>query len=169
MNELEKRTLQKTLELLTQRLLVMLSQLERYSKPNLLFYNHCKGQLGNKVAKVEKELGCAEAVNNIVRSFTGDYVGGGASSYLFYKAIKKDDRFIQVSKPVAGDIVISPTGYAKYRRIKNGHLGVVSDGEKIMSNNSKTGLWDEHISMSLWKYRYGRVGGYPILYFRLLT
>lgn len=158
----------KILELATQQLLLIAQDLKRKTQPNLLFWNRAKSYLGKDIAPLEDEYGCMEAVNSLVRGFTGKSIGGGLSTYLGYRNLKVDKRFIQVRTPALGDIVISPSGYGN-GVIKNGHIGVISDGGKIMSNNSKDGLWSEHLTLSKWNWKYKRVGGFPIFYYRLIS
>ena len=76
-----------------------------------------------------------------------------------YRSLLTDKRFKRVNTPEKGDIIISPTDYGQ----GYGHTGIVSDGGKIMSNNSKTFLWDEHLSIGEWWLKYKT---FPIALFR---
>lgn len=134
------------------------------------FYTIAKRYIGMDAAPQENEYGCAEAVNTICISAFRDVVGGDISSYRMYLAIQNNKKFIKVNSPKRGDIIISPTGFAKRQtKISNGHVGIISDNGKIMSNDSKTGLWLENYSLWSWKQRYGTVGRYPVYYYRRLT
>lgn len=84
---------------------------------------------------------CAVAVNNIVYRAFGDYAGGDISTYRMWKSIRNNRKFLQVYKPLPGDIILSPTIGKNI-----GHVGVVGYGNRIYSNNSKTGLFDYHIT-----------------------
>lgn len=119
--------------------------------------------IGKDVAPIHDELACAESVNNIVQRATGEPIGGGASTYLLYHALKKGHK--QILKPKAGDIIISPTGYG--RRGTHGHVGIMLDNKQIMSNNSKTGLWEQNYTTQKWFENYKIGKGYPIYYYRL--
>lgn len=132
-------------------------------------YKTAKSNLGKDVAPLENEYGCAEAVNNIVHYAFGDYAGGDLSTYRMFHAIRVNKKFIKVSKPIRGDIILSPTGYGAAEIISNGHVGIVSDDSKIMSNTSTNGLWLENYTLDSWKQRYKEKGRYPIYYFRRLT
>lgn len=134
------------------------------------FYNMAKWHIKQDVAPTQNEYGCAEAVNYVCIKAFNDVVGGDISSYRMYLTLRNNKKFIKVNSPRRGDIIISPTGFARKRTvIKNGHVGIVSDNGKIMSNDSDTGLWLEKYSLWSWKQRYGTVGRYPVLYFRRLT
>ena len=111
------------------------------------------------ISEKENELGCAEAVNFLFKRATGEEIGGNVSTYKMYLVLKGNDKFRQVSEPKEGDIIISPTGYG----VGNGHVGVVSDNNKIMSNNSFTKKWDEHLTLETWKIRYS---AFPIEFYR---
>lgn len=112
------------------------------------------------------ELGCAESVNAIHRKQFGSPIGGDVSTYRLYEALKKHPHFKQTSEALPGDIVISPTGFGGKNGITNGHAGIVGENGKIMSNESKSGNFQENYTMETWRERYGKLGGYPVLFFR---
>jgi len=157
--------MKKTLDLILQQVLLIAQELKRKTKPNVGLYNCAKSQIGKDIAPTYNILACMEAVNTVIEEFTGKPIGGGASTYLGYLALKKDKRFIQVRTPMKGDLIISPSGFGQ----GHGHIGIVSEDKKIMSNNSKTGLWDEHFNLSRWEWKYKIVGKFPIYYYRLIT
>lgn len=123
--------------------------------------------LGQDVAPLNNEFGCAESVNNVVFKAFGDYAGGDVSTNRMYLSIINNKKFIQAKAPIQGDIILSPTGYGN-GAIPNGHVGIVLDGGKIASNNSKTGLFEQNFTMESWNHRYKEAGGYPVYYFRRL-
>lgn len=131
-------------------------------------YKVAKSCIGKDVAPLENEYGCAEAVNNVVHQAFGDYAGGDLSTYRMYHAIKNNRKFIEVIKPIRGDIILSPTGYGS-GKVSNGHTGIMSDNNAIMSNTSVNGLWLENYTLDSWARRYKVEGDYPIFYFRRLT
>jgi|GEM_PF-2681440 len=124
--------------------------------------------LGLDVAPLNNEFGCAEAVNNIVFEAFGDYAGGDVSTYRMYHSIKNNKKFIRVTKPLAGDIILSPTGFGN-GNLSNGHVGIVSYGYSILSNDSVTGKWMPNYTFKSWKKRYGDKGGFPICYYRRIS
>ncbi len=120
---------------------------------------------------VPDEVSCAFAVNTLHRKAFGVEIGGGASTYLLYDALRKSTSFIGVDSPLPGDIIISPTGYSRNGSngiLKSGHAGIMGINNEIMSNNSFNGLFDKHYTLSTWIDRYGTLGGYPIWFFRRL-
>lgn len=112
------------------------------------------------------ELGCAETIHDIVFKTFGDYVGGDLSTYRMFHALQANDKFVRVSSPLQGDIIISPTGYGTNKKIPNGHVGIVSDNNKVMSNSSATGTFEENYTIYSWKKRYVIDGGYPVYFYR---
>lgn len=111
------------------------------------------------------EVGCAETVNAIHKKAFGFEIGGKLSTYQMYSALQKSKYFIKVDQPLEGDIVISPTGYGN-GNLKNGHVGIKGEYDKIMSNASATGTFEENYTMKSWKERYVDKGGYPMHFFR---
>jgi hypothetical protein len=124
-----------------------------------IIYQTGKKYLGKDIALTQQELGCSEAVNYIFKQAIGKEIGGDYSTYRMYLCLKKDERFEKVASPAKGDIIISPTGFGK----GNGHVGIMSDGNKIMSNNSYTFLWDEHLDLITWKKFFA---SFPIEFYR---
>lgn len=115
------------------------------------------------------EYGCADSVNQIALRALGRPIGGGASTNLMYASLRSSLRFLKVTVPQPGDIIISPTGYGGAGGIANGHVGIVCEGGKIMSNNSNTGLWEENYTLASWRDRYWLRGGYPVLFYRVIS
>lgn len=124
------------------------------------------GQDASPLDEAPDELGCAETVNAIAKAAWGEVIGGGTSTYWLYFALKNHRKFVEVSTPLPGDIVISYTGSGGRNGVKNGHCGIVAEGGKIMSNDSRTGKFETNFTTLSWKYRYSTIGGYPIYYFR---
>ena len=124
--------------------------------------------LGLDMTVYEKELGCAETINNVVFKTFGDYAGGNLSTYRMYHSIKNNRKFIEVKQSLPGDIVLSPTGHGN-GKIKNGHVGIVSFGGKILSNDSKTGRFMPNYDFKSWNKRYKVKGGFPVLFYRRIS
>lgn len=111
------------------------------------------------------EYGCAESVSTILADlFPPFQVVTG--TYTLFMTLKGVPEFVEVSSPLAGDIVISPTGFGGRGGILNGHVGIVGQNRIIMSNNSLTGKWDIHYTLDSWRERYQVLGGYPVKFFR---
>lgn len=130
-----------------------------------LVYAFAKKCIGKDMAPIHDEYGCAEAVNNVVQQVLKYPVGGDVSTYRMYEELKKSTKFKRVDIPTRGVVVLSPTGFGS-GRIANGHVGIMSDYGKIMSNNSATALWDEHWTLDKWKKHYGEEGGFPVLFYK---
>lgn len=116
--------------------------------------------------EVDDEFACAEVVNKIHETAFGEPIGGGPSTYWLYQTLKNHRSWVLVTNPLAGDIVLSPTGYGGRNGIKNGHVGICDEDGKIMSNNSFNGHWERNYDRWSWQYRYQAIGGYPVYYFR---
>lgn len=115
------------------------------------------------------EFGCAESLNEIHRAVFGSYISkkNPLSTYWMYRDLKESLVFEEVSVPLSGDVIISPTGYGRPgSTIKNGHCGVLTDNGRILSNDSRTGKWMDTHSIDSWRLFYGARGGYPVRFFR---
>jgi hypothetical protein len=134
---------------------------------NKLYYT-AQGWLGKDASPSDEapdEYGCAETVNAIVERTFGKPIGGDVSTYRMYYAIRDNKKFVEVKKPIRGDIILSPTGYGN-GSMNNGHVGIVGLNGVVMSNSSAGGLFLEKYSVLSWKERYGDKGGYPVLFYR---
>ncbi len=134
-------------------------------------YNTAKSCLEKNLC-ADKVLGCAETVNAIFETALGSPIGGGASTHLMYLCLTRNPsigplKFIEVTDPLPGDIIISPTGYGNNAVMPNGHVGIVAK-YGILSNNSENGLLQEYYTIQTWSDRYQTKGGYPVYYFRVL-
>lgn len=113
------------------------------------------------------ELGCAETVYDILARAFPLNVGFPLviSTSKLYDALKSSSKYIKIDQPLEGDIIISPTGYGN-GGLSNGHVGIKGELDKIMSNSSFTGKFEENYTIVTWKARYTDIGGYPMFYFR---
>jgi hypothetical protein len=112
------------------------------------------------------ELGCAETVSTLI----GQVLPGFpviTGTWTLWQRLLSDDRFVLVMTPEPGDIVISPTGTGNGRM--SGHVGIVGEYGRIMSNDSRDGTFDQNYDLETWRQRYGINGGFPIHYYRLIT
>lgn len=131
-------------------------------------YDMAKSCLGKDLCgNTNIAYGCAETVNSIVEAATGQTIGGGASTYLMYQClIMQPARFQNVQSPIAGDIIISPSGYST-KGVANGHVGIVGKFG-VLSNNSTTGLLQEEYTLESWSDFFGVKEGFPIYYFHVI-
>lgn len=162
--------LQKLISFLTELLVKYKRMLKELDIPSEILYKKAKESIGRDMAPLHNIFGCAEAVNNIAFLSLRRPIGGDVSTYRMIKALKNTpSRFKPVSYREAkrGDIIISPTGYGS-GELKNGHVGIISDDWKIMSNNSYNGLWEENYTWDSWVDRYRKKGGFPVYLFQII-
>lgn len=111
------------------------------------------------------EYGCADSVSKIILNTFPGVIRGSVSTTQLYQQLKLSSGFYRVLDFRPGDIIISPTGYGN-GSIANGHVGIIGEGEEIMSNTSSTGLWTQNYTLKTWVDRYRNKGGYPLFIFR---
>lgn len=111
------------------------------------------------------ELGCAETVSTLI-NLAGYEMPFLVSTAELYTYFIHDNKWVKVTSPLAGDIVISPTGMGGQNGISHGHTGIVGSASVIMSNSSATGTFEPNYTISSWTTRYKIKGGFPIYYFR---
>ncbi len=131
-------------------------------------FAYAKTQIGRVKSGIKAPimLGCVEAVNHVFGECFGAPIDQSVGTTVIYNTLVTDKRFEQEQDPAEGYIVIS-YGY-RNGPVTNGHIGIVSDGGKVMSNNSSNGMWDEHLTLASWKDRYVTQGGYQMIYFKLV-
>lgn len=141
--------------------------------PRQVFLNYALTFLGTDVSEKVKgkdtipdAYACAETVNLVHKQAFGEEIGGGASTWLLWEALKNSTNFVRVSEPDAGDIIISPTGTQTRKALKNGHAGIFTSSEVIASNDSRSGLFLENYSLRSWRQYYGDKGGFPLFIYR---
>ena len=84
-----------------------------------------------------------------------------------HRTLKADPRFRNTLELMPGNIIISPTTMGN-GSIANGHVGILGENEIIYSNNSRTGKWDKHLTLSSWIAYYRTKGGYPIVVYEVV-
>ena len=114
------------------------------------------------------ELACAETVNEIHRRAFGVSIDepGVSTTKLYHALIALKSMFVEVSVPLPGDIIISPTGYGGTRQIRHGHVGIVGENGEIYSNDSDTGKLLKKWTIDRWFDHYKNAGGYRVVFFR---
>jgi len=133
-----------------------------------LFYTALSflGKDASPLDEAPDDLGCADSVSRIILSAFPKCIVGSISTAQLYKQLVASKEFVRVKFFKAGDIIISPTGMGTTGKIPNGHTGVVSEDEEVLSNSSATGLWTQNYTIQSWVARYRVLGGYPIYFFR---
>lgn len=130
-------------------------------------YTTAKSLIGEHLtlnSNIPPDLGCAEAISYVLKQAgivglpqTG--IAGTAALFTWLKA-----NFQAVAQPLAGDIIISPTGTSTLGT-SHGHVGCVAM-YGILSNDSNTGLFKENYTLGSWDDLFHRELGFPIYYFR---
>ncbi len=130
----------------------------------------CLGTDASPKDAAPDEVGCADSVNNVYFKAFGEYIEnpGILTTSMFAAMVDRADKWVRVTDPEPGNIIISPTGFSTYTDlpIKHGHVGIFGKGGVIMSNSSSTGKFEENYTLDTWVDRYRKKGGYPIYYFK---
>lgn len=137
----------------------------------VLLYAKALSFLGSDASPLDEapdDLGCADSVSLIIKSVFPDAIKGSVSTSVLFNQLNNSKAFKRVLDFRAGDVIISPTGFGKTGKVKNGHTGIVGENEEIMSNSSSTGLWTTNYTIKSWVDRFRTLGGYPIYVFRKL-
>lgn len=115
------------------------------------------------------EVGCADTVSTIVRNCFGDIIPHTVSTQQLFQILDKSSKFKRVKDFKFGDIIISPTAPGKQPgKLTNGHVGIVGEGDEIMSNDSKTGTFIQNYTIESWVKRYRDIGKYGVYSFRIV-
>lgn len=119
-------------------------------KKGISIYNEAKLLLNQHISGTNPRLGCAVAVNYVVKQALGYPIGGGASTALMNVALHNTNLWTPVQDPLYGDIVMCPTGESTFGPTFNGHVGVVAK-HGFLSNNSETGLFGLNYTRESWE------------------
>ncbi len=103
---------------------------------------------------VPDDVGCAESVTRICNALYGDEIIPGTYTLLHHYL--RSNKWAESFAPVNGCVVIAPTGTGNGSM--PGHVGIYDNG-KVWSNNSMSGRFDAHFTMSSFYRRYTRDGG----------
>lgn len=168
-----KSVLEKIIEVM-QQLLALLSQKKSMTNNELLHQLAVK-KLGTDFTPdfpVPDEYSCALAVTTLLNEINPD-IPIQTYTKTLYEYMKSSPLFREIEQPIKemkpGWICISPTEYASRPDIiPNGHIGIYYDATNIMSNDSRTGLWETNFTRDSWRARYHYRGGYPIYVFELV-
>jgi len=156
------KKLKKTIAKLTKKVIVLCEQFvvllsdkieEEKSKLsyNDIIYKTAKNCLGKDMSAKYNTYGCVEALTAVL-SLAGIEMKERLSTYRLKPELDSDPRWKKINEPERGCIIISATHGNTI-----GHVGIVSDNHKVMSNNSDDSLWDEHFNVWMWKTKYKRL------------
>lgn len=108
------------------------------------------------------ELGCAETVTTLLKKVYPE-TPILVSTYALYDYLRNPaNGYKQVWDAEVwpeGAIIISPTGFG--RAGTHGHVGITLSGERIASNSSATGTFEQNYTHESWKAYYCDKLGYP--------
>ena len=107
--------------------------------------------IGKDLSPQENAFGCAETVCTLLALAFND-TWKTLSTKLMYEHFLISPYYSKESNSLAGDIVISPTGYGN-GKISNGHVGIVLNDELIASNNSYNSKLEVNYNLKSWKAR----------------
>ncbi len=132
-----------------------------------LLHEYAKLYVGRDASPLDvasDDLGCAESVTSILRNVIPFPIIVGTAT--LFELLNNDERFFSSGiLPTEGDIIISPTGSGNGSI--RGHVGIVGEDERIYSNNSYTGNWEQNYIVESWRKRYEMNGGMPVFFFTL--
>jgi len=140
---------------------------------NEKLYELAKSKIGIDVSPRDiapDDLACAESVSTLL-NIVDPTIPVMTGTYVLWDFIKDDIRFERIYEPVAGCVVISPTGLGN-GVLKNGHTGIYISDTEICSNssypdkNGVIGLWTQNYTRESWRARYYYKGGYPVYLFK---
>lgn len=103
------------------------------------------------------EYGCVESITRMMRNLDENIVPVMTYTPYFARHMDKSDRFIEVSERMArnigrGVIVVAIT----QPNVWVGHVGVL-DGDRIWSNDSYKGVWNNKFTLLRFKEYYKRL------------
>lgn len=104
------------------------------------------------------EFGCSESLSAIIQALHHDFSSEILSTAQLANTLDDDKRFRRTVIPKRGCIIVSP----RTSEI-NGHCGIWTEGERIISNDSKTGLMKNNYSFASWVKTFKEGRGLRIL------
>ena len=154
--------LQKQLALLEKQLKSMQTK-----KKSDLLYEMAKSLLGQQLIPLSKsDTGCVLAVRVVYKKAFGTELCATASTKVLLDFLEQSGEWKEVKEGKLGDVVIAATGSGN-GEVKNGHVCIVGKTH-YMSNTSATGLWEANYKPEAFQKWFGKVGGMPVRFFRLL-
>lgn len=118
---------------------------------------------------IHHSVGCAQAVSTALKTLSDELIPakGISGTYTLLEWFKTHPTlFREVSEAGPGRIIISPTGYST-KKFPHGHVGICLT-DRIASNNSFNGLWQDKFTHKSWDDYYKRDRGFPVRYFEVV-
>ena len=163
------------LTLLSDKLKTLVVQKNAPTASGQKLYETALASIGQELTpkdEVPDEVACMATMNALHKKAFGEPIGGDASTYLGYLALRDSKKWVKVTSPLAGDICISPSGFSDkegQKAVPNGHIGCYMGNNEIASNNSKNGLFEKNYNLFTWRYRWVTLGHYPLFFFRKIV
>jgi hypothetical protein len=110
---------------------------------------------------VKNMVGCSESVTRILVTL-GIMPNIITGTYTFFDYLNASPRFLRVSVPQAGDIILSPSGTGN--GTIQGHTGIMDSNNRILSNDSNSGKFSSNYTIFTWNERYKMKGKLPVYY-----
>lgn len=131
----------------------------------------CKAHLGTDVTPddlVPDVVACAITVSTLIHYTDATFpkVAGTATLHDIFEH-RRDWKSVPVEDVKPGDVVLAATGSGNGSI--PGHVGVMGDGGRIMSNSSPTGLFIPNYTMETFAKRYTGIGGMELHVYRKIT
>lgn len=138
--------------------------IQRYPLPKQV-HTYARLLIGKDLSYlVSNELGCSEAVSRILMEI-GVLPRVITGTYTLYEFLYMSGKFMKVSVPQVGDIIISPTGMGEMR---HGHVGIMDSNNRILSNSSTSGKWTSNFTLTSWNAYYKVSGKFPVFFYRII-
>ena len=116
-------------------------------------------------------LACAWMVNKILQRSVGYKVNGDSTTSMnqVFQSHVASGRALLIPAAQArhGDIIISPTVWSPKRN--TGHVGIVGQNGKIMSNSSCRAQWEENFTSESWYRKYEQKKGLRTFIYRITS
>lgn len=126
------------------------------------------GQDASPKDLVKDGVGCAESVSTILHGILPG-ISIVTGTWSIWDVLRRRQDFQELKEGDArepGDIILCVTGTGN-GNIPNGHVGILGTGNGIMSNESKTGIWQTNFTTESWHNYFVTKGGFPVHYFRM--
>lgn len=140
--------------------------------PALELYKLTLSLVGTDVTPLDEvpdTVACAVTVSTLIQRITGDFPVI-AGTYTLNEKMKADNRFIALTEPEEGAILMYATGTGN-GKLKNGHVFICGKNEGLntllYSNDSYSGLLKQNYTLATARQRYVDIGGFKECFYKL--
>lgn len=136
-------------------------------------YETAKSYLGTDASPrdvADDDVACVETFDNIHYHAFGEYLNGSKTKPILstvdaYDQFMKHPKWEQTFSWEPGNAILSVTGRGN-GAFYHGHIGIFGEDKKIMSNNSKDGLFLENYTLKKWVDYFRVKGGFKVYMFK---